>query len=235
MPFDPDELANGMQRWLEQVRKPKPAPKDAKPLPEPEYGFVNPDPSPPPAEMPGSGPSIQELQEQIKALQEQLKEINGNADVPMAPRDRTPEEPHYPLGPGRNAPKFTPDERRKIDWEMFEKWRQGSNGVPDYAYPRDDIDPGFSIPADPNAPDIDPYFSIPTDPNAPDIDPGFKADMTSWGPYGQPGATYDVIKPNPLGELAPRDYIQQQGSPVKDLNKSYTPSKVTPGKGASLN
>lgn len=136
MPFDPDELANGMMRWLENGRKPKPAPAEPNPY-DPNVIYQNPEPSPPPAEMPGSGPSIEELQEQIKALQEQLKEIRGNADVPMAPRDGTPGEPHYPLGPGRDAPELTPEERRKKDWEMFDKWRQGSDGVPDYVTPRE--------------------------------------------------------------------------------------------------
>ena len=153
MPFDPDELANGMMKWLELGRKPKPAPKDAKPLPEHEYGFVNPDPSPPPAEMPGSGPSIQELQEQIKALQEQLKEMEGDGGAQFIPHLKVP------------GPELTPDERLKRDWEMHRKWMEGGDGKPEYLGDRpprlaDDIDPGFSIPADPNAPDIDPGFYV---------------------------------------------------------------------------
>lgn len=258
MPFDPDELANGLLRFMQDGRDP-PA-------------------GPPPAEMPGSGPSIQELQEQIKALQEQLKGLEGDADVPMAPRDRTPGEPHYPLGPGRDAPRLTPDDYHKRDWEMFDKWRKGSGGEPHYAMPRKpDIDPDFYIPADPNAPDIDPDFYIPADPIDADIDPGFyrgsdkpyiphpvdadiKADMPSWGPYGQPGAEYDIERiPSPSPQEKPHwqnlpyrskeptggqpyELLNGTGSPVEGLNlkvgrhgNNYYPSTVTPGKGASLN
>lgn len=245
MPFDPDELANGLLRFMQDGREP-PA-------------------GPPPAEMPGSGPSIQELQEQIKALQEQLKGLEGDADVPMAPRDRTPGEPHYPLGPGRDAPRLTPDEILKIQREEFEKWRKGGDGVPEYAFPRKpDIDPGFYIPADPNAPDIDPGFyrgsERPYIPHPDDDD--IKADMPSWGPYGQPGAEYDFKYPNAMGDGPqekpiwetlpdrhkapmggkPYELLNGTGSPVEGLNlkvgrhgNNYSPSTVTPGKGASLN
>lgn len=251
MPFDPDELANGLLRFIQDGREP-PA-------------------GPPPAEMPGSGPSVAELQEQIQALQEQLKAINGNADVPMAPRG----EPIYPLGPGRDAPILTPDEIRKRDLEEFDKWRRQEGGQHGYIGRRD-IDPGFGIPPDPNAPDRDPGFSF---------GPGYMDP-----PKG--GYEYDIVRPRPdymdppkafmypnknkhIGDdLTPRRYmpdITEEGgpqekpidkytepmdakpytflnealdnrSPVEGLNlpvgrhgNNYTPSKVTPGKGASLN
>lgn len=232
MPFDPDELANGMMKWLEHGRKPKQAPADPKP-------------SPPPAEMPGSGPSIEELQEQIKALQEQLKTINGNADVPMAPRG----EPIHPLGPGRDAPRLTPHEIHKRDLEEFDKWRHQDGGQHGYIGRRD-IDPGFYIPADPDAPDIDPGHSFQPDPMDPPkafMYPNQNkhiGDMPSWGPYkNEPrgGYEYDSESPAPMTEL-PYELLNGTGSPVEGLNlkvgrhgNNYTPSKVTPGKGASLN
>ncbi|MGI9447917.1 MAG: hypothetical protein ACR2NI_09730 [Pirellulales bacterium] len=280
-PFDPDELANGLIRWLEHGRKPKPEPKDAKPLPESEYGFVKPgsslkpEPSPPPAEMPGSGPSIQELQEQIKALQEQLKAIEGDGGAQFVPHLRGPE--------------LTPDEQRKRDWEMFDKWQQGSGGEPRFARPRKpDIDPGFHFrPRRPGAGERigpDDAFRYPQPVPMPTYprndrpylphpdDDDIEADMPSWGPYGQPGAEYDkrygpqekpiwetlpyrhkepMEKPHwenlpyrhkePAGGQ-PYELLNGTGSPVGGLNlkvgrhgNNYSPSTVTPGKGASLN
>ena len=168
MPFDPDELANGLLRFMQDGREP-PA-------------------GPPPAEMPGSGPSGAELQEQIKALQEQLKAINGNADVPMAPRG----EPIHPLGPG-DVDRIGPDDA--------------------FQYPQP-------------VPMPDPSQRI-------GPDDAFKY------PQPVPMPTY----PRNMGELAPREQPRYgTGSPVEGLNlkvgrhgNNYSPSTVTPGKGASLN
>ena len=157
MPFDPDELANGMMKWLEHGRKPKQAPADPNPY-DPDVIYQNPEPSPPPAEMPGSGPNVAELQEQIKALQEQLKTLQGDGGAQLIPR-----------GPGRDAPVLTPEERLEKDLDAFNRWRQGSGGEPRYAGPRR---PG-------PVPMPNPYGYRP---DIPHHDDGI-ADMPSWGPY----------------------------------------------------
>lgn len=303
MPFDPDELANGMMRWLEMKngRKPTPDPADAKPLPEDEYDiphpgaggygdydpgviYQNPEPSPPPAEMPGSGLSIEELQDQIKALQDQLKGLQGDGGAQF-----------IPPGPGRDAPELTPDERRKKDWEMFDKWRQGGDGVPQYLRPRRQRPVPMPYPSGDGSrrapmPKYPPPVPMPTYPRNgrpyiphPDDD-DIIADMPSWGPYKtapRGGYEYDILRPNPIEQMMPDEkpnwrtlpYIIEEngrqekpifenlpyrykepmtespyellngtGSPVEGLNlkvgrhgNNYTPSKVTPGKGASLN
>ena len=178
MPFDPDELANGMMKWLEHGRNPKPAPAEPKP-------------SPPPAEMPGSGPSIEELQEQIKALQEQLKALEGDGGAQFIPQ-----------GPGRDAPELTPEERRKKDWEMFDKWRQESDGVPDYALPRR---PG-PVPM-PIYPRNDSGYIPHPDDN--DI----IADIPSWGPYKN--------QEKPRWEKLPYIPPEAGGTPPKFENLPY--------------
>ena len=175
MPFDPDELADGMMRWIENGRKPKPAQDEPNPY-DPGVIYQNPEPSPPPAEMPGSGPSIEELQEQIKALQEQLKEMEGDGGAQFIPHLKVP------------GPELTPDERRERDWEMHRKWMEGGDGKPEYL---DDIDPGFYV--RPRRPD-DAFkypqpVPMPTYPRndrpyrpQPD-DEDITAQMPSWGPY----------------------------------------------------
>lgn len=228
MPFDPDELANGLLRFMQDGRE-TPA-------------------GPPPAEMPGSGLNIEELQEQIKALQDQLKALQGDGGAQF-----------IPPGPGRDAPELTPEERRKRDWEMFDKWRQGGDGEPHYLLPGrprerpyeydfEHPDPlGDVAPREkPNWKNL-PYIR---EEDGPQEMPNYRALFPVETIDGEPkqfeNLPYRYKEPmnKPSYELLNGTGVLLNGSssPVEGLNlkvgrhgNNYTPSKVTPGKGASLN
>jgi hypothetical protein len=264
MPFDPDELANGMMKWLEHGRKPTPPPVAAIPMPgypeDPEYmdpGVIYQNPREvPPAEMPGSGPSVAELQEQIRKLQEQLDGMGGDFEAtnPIRRRPRPVEmDPGFGIPPDPNAPDRDPG------FSFGPGYMDPPNGGYEYdiVRPRPDyMDPpkAFMYPnkhkhiGDLTPREMPNWRTLPdiTEEGGPQEMPNYRAVFPVETIDGEPKQfEKPVYKYTEPMDAKPYTFLNEaldNRSPVEGLNQpvvrhglNYTPSKVTPGKGASLN